>query len=246
MTREMTQRWLRLGSAACILLMSVVYSPGGMAQAVAPVGINRSVLKPGSAGDDVQELQAALKLLGFHTGAVDGIYGDGTAIAVTRFQKAAGLNPDGIVGAVTWSRLFPPAPPTSPSASAANATVKPTATTKPAASSKPTPAATKPSPATSSKPASPSTVKKPPTPSPTQVATNPQSTIAEFPILRPGMRGPAVEGLQERLKAKGFFQGVVDSVFGPETSNAVKAAQRNYSLNPDGIVGPSTWLTIMR
>lgn len=235
MTNAMTQGWLRLGSTACLLLMSVVYLPVGIAQTSAPVGVNRSVLKPGSAGDDVQELQAALKLLGFHSGSVDGIYGDGTAIAVTRFQKAAGLNPDGIVGAVTWSRLFPPAPPTSPtptSAAAPNSTAKPASTN----SSKP---------AASNKPATP-TIKKPAAASPTQVATSPQSAFAEFPILRPGMRGPAVEGLQERLRAKGFFKGVVDSVFGPETSNAVKAAQRNYSLNPDGVVGPSTWLALMR
>jgi len=60
------------------------------------------------------------------------------------------------------------------------------------------------------------------------------------------MRGPAIINLQERLRAIGVLKGVVDGVFGPATETAVKAVQRNSSLNPDGIVGPATWNALLR
>ncbi|GAA6614711.1 peptidoglycan-binding domain-containing protein [Scytonema sp. NUACC26] len=78
-----------------------------VAQASPRVGVNRPNLKVGSQGDPVSELQAALKLLGFYTGTVDGVYNEGTAIAVSRFQEAAGLSPNGVVDTNTWQRLFP-------------------------------------------------------------------------------------------------------------------------------------------
>lgn len=58
----------------------------------------------------MRELQAALLLLGFYTGAVDGRYSESTVIAVSRFQEAAKLPIDGIMGTETWKRLFPPSP----------------------------------------------------------------------------------------------------------------------------------------
>ncbi|MGK7924808.1 MAG: peptidoglycan-binding protein [Spirulina sp.] len=64
----------------------------------------------GSQGDAVRELQAALLLLGFYTGEVDGQYSESTVIAVSRFQEAAKLPVDGIMGNATWNRLFPPSP----------------------------------------------------------------------------------------------------------------------------------------
>lgn len=76
---------------------------------VSPPGeINRPIIKLGSSGADVSELQAVLKLLGYYTGAVDGAFTERMAIAVSLFQQAAGLEADGIVGADTWNRLFPP------------------------------------------------------------------------------------------------------------------------------------------
>ncbi|MBD2099218.1 peptidoglycan-binding protein [Trichocoleus sp. FACHB-591] len=60
------------------------------------------------------------------------------------------------------------------------------------------------------------------------------------------MQGSAVSRLQERLQAAGFFQGAIDGAFGPETQNAVQAAQRQYQLEADGIVGPATWSALLR
>ncbi|MEA5470827.1 peptidoglycan-binding domain-containing protein, partial [Spirulina sp. 06S082] len=84
----------------------LVFSPiAGIAQPP-----NRPVLRIGSQGEAVRELQAALQLLGFYTGDVDGLYSESTVIAVSRFQEAAQLSIDGIMGAETWNQLFPPPP----------------------------------------------------------------------------------------------------------------------------------------
>jgi peptidoglycan hydrolase-like protein with peptidoglycan-binding domain len=81
-----------------------------ISQASVGGSINRSTLKVGSQGDSVSELQAALKLLGFYTGSVNGIYSETTANAVSRFQQAAGLSANGIVDRTTWQKLFPNEP----------------------------------------------------------------------------------------------------------------------------------------
>lgn len=57
------------------------------------------LLKIGSKGDDVKELQALLKI------GADGAFGSGTEAAVKAFQTAHGLTADGIVGNGTWSAL---------------------------------------------------------------------------------------------------------------------------------------------
>ncbi|MGF2039180.1 MAG: peptidoglycan-binding protein [Nostoc sp. CmiVER01] len=87
-----------------------IAAPQKIAQVNPQDSINRPILKVGSQGERVSELQAALKLLGFYSGAVDGTYSQNTANAVSRFKQAAGLNPDGIVDASTWQRLFPNQP----------------------------------------------------------------------------------------------------------------------------------------
>lgn len=59
----------------------------------------RPLLKMGSAGPAVEELQRALGLL------VDGDFGPATKKAVIRFQRSKGLVPDGCVGTGTWIAL---------------------------------------------------------------------------------------------------------------------------------------------
>ncbi len=78
-----------------------------IAQVTTTGTINRPSLKVGSTGEAVSELQAALKLMGFYNGTVDGTYGQTTATAVSQFKQSAGLAPDGIVDAATWQQLFP-------------------------------------------------------------------------------------------------------------------------------------------
>jgi Putative peptidoglycan binding domain len=64
------------------------------------------------------------------------------------------------------------------------------------------------------------------------------------PTLRQGDRGDNVIFLQQRLKALGFFNGVVDGDFGPLTKAAVIAMQKKSNLTADGIVGARTWAAL--
>jgi hypothetical protein len=63
------------------------------------------ILKFGAKGDAVHVLQRDLNAHGGKL-AVDGVFGPATLAAVKRFQKAAGIASDGIVGPVTWSKLL--------------------------------------------------------------------------------------------------------------------------------------------
>ncbi len=56
---------------------------------------------------EIAEIQRALWRAGFLTSSVDGIFGSRTLKAIKAFQKFRGLEPDGIVGSKTWSRLKP-------------------------------------------------------------------------------------------------------------------------------------------
>jgi peptidoglycan hydrolase-like protein with peptidoglycan-binding domain len=62
-----------------------------------------------------------------------------------------------------------------------------------------------------------------------------------LPILRLGNRGTEVVKLQQQLQKLGFLSGSIDGDFGATTEAAVKAAQTRYGLEPDGVVGGSTW-----
>lgn len=65
------------------------------------------VLRLGSAGDSVRELQEALQRLNFDIGATpDGRYGVGTRKAVQDFQRANGLDADGVVGQQTVDAIL--------------------------------------------------------------------------------------------------------------------------------------------
>ena len=64
-------------------------------------------LRNGSRGDEVRELQDALKELGYYTGKIDGIFGKATRKAVILFQRETGLEPDGLAGPDTLAKLFP-------------------------------------------------------------------------------------------------------------------------------------------
>jgi putative chitinase len=64
-----------------------------------------AVLKQGSSGPDVMQLQQKLTDLGFDPNGVDGNFGFGTKTAVIAFQKSNGLQADGVVGPNTLAAL---------------------------------------------------------------------------------------------------------------------------------------------
>lgn len=61
----------------------------------------------GAKGAEVKRIQAGLQARGLYLGPIDGSFGGGTETAVRAFQRAEGLNVDGVVGGATWGRLFP-------------------------------------------------------------------------------------------------------------------------------------------
>ena len=64
-----------------------------------------AIVKQGSSGSEVKEVQRRLKAWGYYTGAVDGVFGQGTRKAVIAFQKKNGLTADGVVGKSTYRAL---------------------------------------------------------------------------------------------------------------------------------------------
>src|SRR5947208_2185381 len=63
------------------------------------------VLRQGSSGPDVQDLQQKLKDLGFDPKGLDGNFGAGTKAAVIAFQQSKRLQADGAVGPGTMAAL---------------------------------------------------------------------------------------------------------------------------------------------
>lgn len=85
-------------------------SGGGGGSYYAPVVPDMPMVYRGCTGDAVKTLQEKLNAKGFHSGNVDGIFGAKTYAAVTAFQKANSLGVDGIVGKLTWAKLYDATP----------------------------------------------------------------------------------------------------------------------------------------
>ncbi len=256
-----------------LTVISVAATPQ-IAQVDSRISINRPTLKLGSQGEPVSEIQASLKLLGFYTGAVDGVYNNTTASAVSKFKQSVGLNPDGVVDASTWQQLFPsdsvqassvsspnsgnkfPVPSqTSSTTKVVNPSPEPrpvtrthTATSKVANSTNPEPRPVTPNTDANSQKVSAKQSSSTRTQPTAHTQQNPtiQYTSEGLPILRVGMHGPEVTKLQQRLQKLGFFQGSIDGDFGAETVTAVKAAQQRYGLEADGVAGGGTWQVLLR
>lgn len=92
-----------------IKLWSKSTSSGGGSY-YAPVAPDMPMVYWGCTGDAVKTLQEKLNAKGFHSGNVDGIFGAKTYAAVTAFQKANSLGVDGIVGKLTWAKLYDATP----------------------------------------------------------------------------------------------------------------------------------------
>lgn len=73
--------------------------------AAPPVTAPTTTLSPGATGVQVRRLQRALVQLGYSPGKVDGAYGAATKSALESFQKAQGLQADGVLGPKTLAAL---------------------------------------------------------------------------------------------------------------------------------------------
>lgn len=88
----MTRKPLKILIVMIILVFVLCFTVGALS-------------KIGSSGREVSEIQSRLKEWGYYNGAVDGIFGTETRNAIIKFQKANGLEPDGIAGSKTLAAI---------------------------------------------------------------------------------------------------------------------------------------------
>ena len=174
--------------------------------------------KRGDRGTAVTTLQNALIATGLSVrGGADGVFGAGTAAAVSAFQSARGLTATGTVD-ITTAIALGIAP-----ASAANPTNAAPTTTPPVSTSPSTTA-----PVTT-------------TPVNSVPSTSAPATTTPAPVVALGQRGDAVTRLQRALIAAGVtVRGGADGVFGAATTNAVTSYQRAMSIAATGQVDTLT------
>ena len=99
-----------LAAIACALMapaisLSISQSKAETQQTAMEETVDAAVLRQGTTGGEVKEVQRRLKLWGYYNGSVDGQFGAGTKKAVIAFQKKNGLKADGVVGASTYKAL---------------------------------------------------------------------------------------------------------------------------------------------
>lgn len=92
-------------SAAASVTAIAVKNGREAAETAIELSVETAVLRQGSTGGEVKEVQRRLKQWGYYSGAVDGIFGSGTKKAVVAFQKKNGLTADGVVGKATYAAL---------------------------------------------------------------------------------------------------------------------------------------------
>lgn len=67
--------------------------------------VDMVILKKGSKGELVKNVQERLAIAGYFKGTIDSDFGSGTEAAVKALQKNTGLLQDGVVGERTWFEL---------------------------------------------------------------------------------------------------------------------------------------------
>ena len=82
----------------CCGVTCAVFLPGRQVDAA-------TVVKQGSRGEIVRQIQTKLKNWGYYTGGVDGVFGAKTTSAVKYFQRKNNLTQDGIVGQKTANAM---------------------------------------------------------------------------------------------------------------------------------------------
>lgn len=98
MTTRIKTKRLAICIAVVVLCMSL--TAAGLS-----FSVGGAVLRQGSTGSTVREVQTRLRNWGYYKGNVDGIFGPKTRAAVVWFQRNNGLTQDGIVGAATFRAL---------------------------------------------------------------------------------------------------------------------------------------------
>ena len=100
--------WASSGLPAATPISAATAAPGQQSWATSTQDYNAGypVLRMGSTGSDVSDLQSRLTELGYYSGVIDGKYAAGTQSAVMEFQERNGLVADGIAGRQTQDLVY--------------------------------------------------------------------------------------------------------------------------------------------
>lgn len=105
--RFQSRNGISASGIATIYTQQVLFGSSAIANSTSTgTSIGYVYLHYGSNGEAVKRLQTALKNAGYYKGAVDGQYYDQTYAAVKAFQRAVGLDVDGIAGRKTQNALY--------------------------------------------------------------------------------------------------------------------------------------------
>jgi lysozyme family protein len=105
--RDAVSRQMGTAAVLRVLIELVGQRPADTIGVRNPTRHDRPIIRRGSRGEPVAELQKLLRDAGLSPGSVDGIFGGKTEAAVREFQQASGLEADGVVGPRTWDALIP-------------------------------------------------------------------------------------------------------------------------------------------
>ncbi|MBD2434374.1 MULTISPECIES: peptidoglycan-binding domain-containing protein [Fischerella] len=201
--------WKRLSGKAWKHMLPLVLSLSILSAVGSALALER-----GDQGPSVRSLQQKLRNAGFYQAPITQVYDFDTEAAVRRFQKAAGIQVNGIAGPTTLQTLqkWPKGSNSSQ-------------LSKLSSLSNPTPKLS----TVSYRTQQPSTANL----TTTNKRRNPN-------LLQKGDEGQAVKALQERLRIAGYYYGKSTGIFGPITEESVKRFQQAYNLRVDGVVGPAT------
>ena len=247
-------RGLAVDGIAGSKTLSVLYgSSGGGTSGSGSTVPTTSSLKRGTRGTAVTQLQNTLKAKGFFKGPVTGYYGSITEEAVRQFQRSRGLPIDGIAGSSTLVALN--GTNTVPGGNISTGIQLQPGTSGPAVAQlqnrlkalrfynfeitsyydRLTEAAVRDF--QRSRGITVNGIAGPTTLAALESITpgNPNTAI-----LRRGSQGIAVSGLQNRLKALGFFNRSATGYYGEVTEAAVRNFQRSRGISVNGIAGPTT------
>ncbi|MBD0363423.1 MAG: peptidoglycan-binding protein [Coleofasciculus sp. C3-bin4] len=230
----------KLSTSAALPLLSLMVALGiiGMAsQALA-------LVQEGSSGAEVTSLQQRLQQLGYFKANITGFFGSVTKEAVIQFQQAKGLTPDGIVGTNTEAALGEqPKSSPQPVSESSNGILQLGDRGSQVSVLQESLAAAGFSGGASGifDEATQDAVRR------FQQAKGlivdgivGSQTRAALPAI--GGSNPAsatgngtsrlnIQALQRRLQEQGFYRGLIDGIWGPQTQAAVEAAQRAYKVS---------------
>ncbi len=225
------------------------------------LGSTLNALAAAAPSSDVKYVQSLLAKNGFDPGAIDGVAGASTKNAILRAQKAFGLTPDGIVGSRTITALEngKAVDAIATKVDIADTTVALGETTTSASSTvmnlqklladrgfyngavdglmgsqtrNAIISAQKAYNLTADGVAGSQTLAALESDGAKAATTTISATTST--------KSAEVSSLQELLSKRGFYNGAVDGIMGPQTRTAIVAAQKNYGLVADGIAGTQT------